>query len=130
MLTVGLLAGCSKGHSKAKPATTTSRAEPAVPGGRLRIGLTRPSTLDPAQARTVEQLLIADQLFDSLTAYDPRTLDPVPSIAKSWTASPDQRQWDFTLNPDAVFANGRAKSMRMPSRSTRSPIGIGSGFPV
>jgi ABC-type transport system substrate-binding protein len=117
-LAVGLtvLAGCSGGgKAKAKGAAGTGKAassstaasEVPVKGGRLRIGLTRPATLDPAQARTVEQLLLADQLFDSLTAYDPKTLAPVPAVAAAWQVSTDQRQYDFGLRPDAVFANGR-----------------------
>src|SRR4051794_38490978 len=106
---LALLASCSgsgSGKKKAAP-TTTAKSDPVMTGGQLRIGLTRVASLDPAQARTVEQLLVDDQLFDSLTAYDPHTHDAVPSVAMSWSASPDQRQWDFTLRPDASFANGR-----------------------
>ena len=72
----------------------------------FRAGVVRPSTLDPAMARTVDELLIADQLFDGLAAYDPSTLEPEPSLAASWTASEDQRQWDFTLRPSARFSDG------------------------
>ena len=66
----------------------------------------RPATLDPAKARTVDELLVADQLFDSLAAYDPTTLEPVPSLASSWTASDDQLHWDFTLRAGAIFSDG------------------------
>jgi hypothetical protein len=38
-----------------------------------------------------DELLIAGQLFRSLTGYDPVTLAPVRSLAASWTASTDQR---------------------------------------
>src|SRR5206468_7400053 len=94
-----LLPGCQgKKHS-------TAPKGPAR-GGTLRIGLSRPSTLDPAQARTVEQLLLARQLFSTLTVYD-TGIRAVPSLAASWTASPDQKQWDFKLRPGAAFANGR-----------------------
>ena len=131
VLALSVLASCShSGSKKAKATTTTAKAEPAVPGGRLRIGLTRLTTLDPAQARTVEQLLVVDQLFDSLTAYDSRTLDAVPSIAKSWTASPDQRQWDFTLNPDATFANGRPITADDVKYSLERIARKGSGSPA
>lgn len=74
----------------------------------MRVGLTRVGSLDPAQARTVEQLLVADQLFDSLTEPNPTTLEPVPSLAARWEVTPDQRQWDFFLRPGLAFANGRA----------------------
>lgn len=98
-------AGCSK--------KGTGLADDGVPskpvkGGVLRVGVTRVGSLDPAQARTVEQSLVADQLFDSLTAPDPKTLEPVPALAAKWEASADERQWDFFLRPGAAFANGRA----------------------
>ncbi|MDQ1444646.1 MAG: peptide/nickel transport system substrate-binding protein [Acidimicrobiaceae bacterium] len=97
------LAGCDK---KSDSGTAAKEAKPR-PGGVLRVGVTRVGSLDPAQARTVEQLLVADQLFDSLTTPHPVTLEPKPALASRWEASADQRQWDFFLRPGAVFANGR-----------------------
>ena len=82
----------------------------AVPrhGGTLRIGIVSPASLDPALARTRDELLIADQLFDSLTSYDRHSLEPGPALAARWQASADQKQWDFFLRPGATFSNGRA----------------------
>ncbi|MBW3651785.1 MAG: ABC transporter substrate-binding protein, partial [Actinobacteria bacterium] len=79
--------------------------EPGPPSA-FRGAIVRPASLDPAQARSVEELLVADQLYDSLAAYDPKTLEPVPALA-SWTTTPDQQHWDFTLRPNAQFADGR-----------------------
>src|SRR4051812_30546919 len=98
-LAAAVLAGC---HSKKTPPTALSPG----PVGVMRLGLARPQTLDPAQARTVEQLMVDRQLFSTLTAYNPHTLAAMPSLA-DWTASPDQKQWDFKLRPGAVFSNGR-----------------------
>lgn len=72
----------------------------------FRAAIVGPATLDPAKARTIDDLLLADQLFDSLTAYDPKTLEPVPSLAASWTTSPDQLHWELTLRPGASFSDG------------------------
>ena len=102
---VALLAACNGDEpSSDKPGTT--QAAP-VKGGVLRLGVTRVGSLDPAQARIVEQLLVADQLFDGLTTPDPSTLEPAPSLAARWEASADQKQWDFFLRPGLTFANGR-----------------------
>jgi ABC-type transport system substrate-binding protein len=76
-------------------------------GGTFRIGMERPRSLDPAQAHTPEEILLADQLFDSLTTYDPRTLAVQPAVAASWTTTPDQAHWDFTISPSAKFSSGR-----------------------
>jgi ABC-type transport system substrate-binding protein len=85
-------------------------------GGVLRVGLVGPqgeptierfASLDPAQARSLAELFVADQLFDSLTTYDPRTLETRPGLASRWTSTPDQMHWDFTLRDGATFTNGR-----------------------
>jgi oligopeptide transport system substrate-binding protein len=98
-----LLAACTSSH----PAAIRRGADQAPPGV-LRVGIERPQSLDPAQARTPGELLVADQLFDGLTSYDPDTLTVQPALAASWQSSPDQKKWDFTIRPGAAFSNGRA----------------------
>jgi len=97
-----LLAACSSAKSSPVP-----QAVKELPPGVLRVGVERPQSLDPAQARSPSELLIADQLFDSLTSYDPASAAVQPSLAARWQGSADQKRWDFTLRPGAVFANGR-----------------------
>ncbi|MEA2702493.1 MAG: peptide/nickel transport system substrate-binding protein, partial [Actinomycetota bacterium] len=65
-----------------------------APANTLRVGIERPQSLDPAQARSPSELLVSEQLFDSLTTYDPTTSAVLPAAAASWVASPDQRHWD------------------------------------
>jgi len=72
----------------------------------FRAGIVRPATLDPAQARSVDELLVADQLFDTLAASDPESQEAVPGIASSWSVSADQLRWEFTIRPDARFSDG------------------------
>jgi ABC-type transport system substrate-binding protein len=98
-LLAALLPACS--HHAASTAPRPKK------GGILRVGLARPASLDPALAQSDEELLLARQIFGTLTVPDPATLVPRPALAASWQATPDQTQWDFTLRPNAVFANGR-----------------------
>ena len=101
---------------------------PAPAGGRiLRVGVTPLPTFDPAQARSVEQLLVADQLFDSLTAADPTTLEPRPGLAARWEASADQRQWDFFLRPGAAFSDGQPVTAEDVRYSLERVARAGSG---
>lgn len=91
--------------------TRSDRDEADAKGGSaassvFRAGIVRPASLDPAQARSVDELLVGDQLFDGLTAYDTDTLEPVASLAESWTATPEQQQWDFKLRANARFSDG------------------------
>jgi peptide/nickel transport system substrate-binding protein/oligopeptide transport system substrate-binding protein len=99
VLAGGALVGCTRG----KDGSSKGKDGDASPA--FRAAVVRPSTLDPALARTVDELLIADQLFDSLAAYDPKTLEPVPSLA-TWKASDDQLHWEFTLRSNARFTDG------------------------
>jgi ABC-type oligopeptide transport system substrate-binding subunit len=94
-------AACNSSKKKATPSTTPVR------GGVLRLGVAAPASLDPAQARSIEETMLADELFDGLTTYDPKTLLPVPALASGWTSSTDLKQFDFTIRPDARFDGGR-----------------------
>jgi len=110
------------------------------PPGVLRLGMEMPGSLDPAQARSASEYVLADLLFDGLTSYDPATLAPRPAIASGWQPTPDFQHWDFTLRPDATFANGRAITSadvkysfeRIARRGSTSPsvamLEIVSGF--
>jgi ABC-type transport system substrate-binding protein len=98
LVVVATLAACSKKGGEGDDGSQPSAA--------FRAAVVRPASLDPSKARTIDELLVVDQLFDSLTAYDPKTLEPVPSLAASFTASDDQLHWDFTLRPTARFSDG------------------------
>jgi ABC-type transport system substrate-binding protein len=73
----------------------------------LRVGVGRLGSLDPARARTVDEQLVAQQLFARLTSYDPQTLEATSGLASHWRYSLDQRGWSFFLRPGARFGNGR-----------------------
>jgi len=96
--------GCSGGGSPSTGGGPARAPEPGI----LRVGIEKPQSLDPAQARSPSELLVAEQLFDGLTGYDPATSVVVPAIAERWTSSPNQTNWQFTLRSTATFANGRA----------------------
>ncbi|HUR23474.1 MAG TPA: ABC transporter substrate-binding protein [Acidimicrobiales bacterium] len=101
-----------------------------VSGGVLRVGVTGVTTLDPARARSIDQQLVVDQLFDSLTALDARSDAVVPSLADRWEASGDQRQWDFHLRPGSTFSNGRAITAADVKYSLDRIARPGSGSPA
>lgn len=113
-----------------RQAAEARRPSSPDPGRMLRIGVTRLPTLDPAQSRSVDQVLVSDQLFDSLTASDPETQEPVPSLAVRWVATPDQRQWTFTLRSGRAFSNGRPITASDVKYSIERIARPGSGSPA
>jgi peptide/nickel transport system substrate-binding protein/oligopeptide transport system substrate-binding protein len=78
-----------------------------VQGGVFRYPLFQPvHTLDPAQAVFSVDVMLVQQLYDGLTAFD-QHLNVVPAIAKFWEISPDGRTYTFELRENARFHDGR-----------------------
>ena len=87
--------------------TRDGEEDPPDVGGVLRLGITAPGTLDPAQARSLEEVLIADQLFGTLTTFDADKGVAAPGLALRWESSGDQLIWDFFLDREAKFSDDR-----------------------
>ena len=58
-----------------------------------------PETLDPGLMKGVAEHTLAAALFEGLTSLHPKTLEPVPGIARSWDVSEDGRTYVFHLRP-------------------------------
>ena len=63
-------------------------------------------TLDPAQAIFSNDVMLIQQLYDGLTAFDEH-LNVVPALAKFWEITEDGKTYTFELRSDARFHNGR-----------------------
>ena len=50
--------------------------------------------------------LITHMLFDGLTRIDDESNEPKPSLAESWTVSPDHREYVFKLRRAVMFHDG------------------------
>ncbi|MBI4223396.1 MAG: peptide ABC transporter substrate-binding protein [Deltaproteobacteria bacterium] len=74
----------------------------------LRIHIeSEPSTLDPAQATGLREHLILQGLFEGLTRYHPKTLEPLPGAAEKWKISKDGKVYQFFLRKDAKWNDGK-----------------------
>lgn len=62
--------------------------------------------LDPHMVSGVSEYRVLSALFEGLTDLDPKTLEPVPAVAESWTVSEDGLTYTFTLRHDARWSNG------------------------
>jgi ABC-type transport system substrate-binding protein len=108
MAAVLVLAACTDSKPPRNASASSASGAPVV-GGILRIGIDRPSSLDPAAVSPASQgeLLMADLLFDGLTTMTDGAPAAAPAIAQSWIASPDQKVFTFKLRDNAHFTNGR-----------------------
>jgi ABC-type oligopeptide transport system substrate-binding subunit len=66
-----------------------------------------PQTLDPNLQRGQPEHRINIALFEGLTSYHPKTLEPQPGVAESWSRSEDATTWTFKLR-ECRWTNGRA----------------------
>lgn len=67
---------------------------------------TEVQTLDPGLARGQPEHRITLSIFEGLTVYDPRTLEPRPGVAERWEVSPDGKTYTFRLR-DCEWSDGK-----------------------
>jgi len=95
-------------------------AVPASPEGQLTWAVhvsLAPTWFDPAETTgIITPFLFLYALHDALVK--PMPGNPMaPSLAESWTVSPDGLSYDFVLRRGVTFHNGRGTRWRQASRS-------------
>lgn len=68
--------------------------------------ITEPEFLDPALVADSTSMNIVMNLFEGLTEYDPKTVEPIPALASRWDISPDGMTYTFYLRPTAKWSDG------------------------
>ncbi len=94
-LLVILLCGCGGSQSGA-----TQAPELAVARVKDAVGL------DPSHETDGMSLNVTAEIFTNLVKFKPGTFEVVPDIAQSWSSSPDEKRWTFTLKPGLKFSDG------------------------
>ena len=84
-----------------------SVADGDVPkGGTLRVGLLHePDSLNPFIAQTAQSVEIFVSIYDYMFLLN-KTLEPRPSLARSWTTSTDHLTWTFEIADNATWSDG------------------------
>ncbi len=62
--------------------------------------------LDPHLVSGVTEHRVLTALFEGLADLDPKTMQPIPGAAESWTISEDKRTYTFTLRQNGRWSNG------------------------
>lgn len=83
-----------------------------------------PRTFDPAFAAAPPEIDVVRALYEGLTDYDPKTLDPVPAVAAGWESSDDAREWTFYLRKDARWSNGKPVTAHDFERSWKRTLDL------
>ncbi len=69
-------------------------------------------TLDPAKMTYLQDIRVAQALWEGLAQYAPHTLKPIPGQAKSWSISKNGLVYRFYLKPNARWSNGQPVTSR------------------
>jgi len=88
-----------------------------------------PQTFDPAFAAAPPDTDAVRAIFEGLTDYNPRTLEPIPAVAERWESSDDSRVWTFYLRDDALWSNGEPVTAQDFVRSWQRAVRIGQQSP-
>ncbi len=129
LIAVALIAsGCSK------TTPTTTPVETKAKGGVLRLELSEPGQLEPAQSDDSEETVVTRNLYEGLVIYDVKTAATKPGVALKWAPNADSTVWTFNLRKDSTFSNGEkvtAESfIRGWNRTTSPPTGEEDTSPV
>ncbi|MDZ4774560.1 MAG: peptide ABC transporter substrate-binding protein [Planctomycetota bacterium] len=65
-----------------------------------------PSSLDTTQTTGVPEARLLRALFEGLCVLDPKTCQPLPGMAESWTISPDELTYTFFVRAGSRWTNG------------------------
>lgn len=77
----------------------------AQAGKTLRVGWTQPTNLDPALFADAPDISVGVAVYDYLITLDQKS-NLVPSLAKSWTVTPDAKTYTLTLQSGVKFNDG------------------------
>ncbi|HVW34300.1 MAG TPA: ABC transporter substrate-binding protein [Acidimicrobiia bacterium] len=105
---VGLVVVLVVGAGLAIVGALRSRHQSSAAGavsGVLQVGVVGLPSLDPADARDPQAVMVVDQLFDTLVR-DGRDLQPVPELARAFEANAAQTVFTFHLAPGLRFDDG------------------------
>lgn len=102
MASIAAVGGCAPKQQEG----TTTPGSGAVKGGTIKYYLGDITAIDPYNAQESEGTQVTQSLFDSLTVIEPKTGAVLPSVAETWSASPDAMVWTFKLTAGTKFADG------------------------
>ena len=85
---------------------------------------------DPDIMYEGEGVQVMEAAYEGLIRYKPGTPDFLPGLAKSWTISPDQLTYTFTLQPNVKFHDGTLADADSWVKSFERRLKVNKGRPT
>ncbi len=83
-------------------------------------------TTDPAKVKDYTEYLGAVNTYEGLTTVDGKG-NSLPAVANKWTISPDNKVYTFSIDPKAIFQDGKPVKARDVVWSIRRMLAINKG---
>ena len=83
-------------------------------------------TLDPSIEYS-NGIMVLQNVYETLTHYDPETGTVVPMLATSWSSNEDGTVWTFQIRDDVVFHDGSSLTAQQVVNSIRRSMDLGQG---
>ena len=83
-------------------------------------------TLDPSTEYS-NGIMVLQNVYETLTHYNPETGEVDPMLATSWTKNDDGTVWVFQLREDVTFHDGSAMTAQQVVRSFQRAMDLGQG---
>jgi peptide/nickel transport system substrate-binding protein len=107
ILAVGAVLALVATACGSEKSTTGGQAGAAKQGGTVVFAASAdPVSMDPAFVSDGESIRIGNQIYEGLVKTKPGSTEIEPSLAKSWKASPDGKEWTFDLQQGVKFHDG------------------------
>jgi peptide/nickel transport system substrate-binding protein len=89
-------------------------------GGTLRVGISAPASLDPAEQRdSLGPRNVSRLIFDTLVELDDSGMEQ-PALAASWESQSGYQRWQFHLRPGVTFDDGTPLTAEAVAASLRT----------
>jgi peptide/nickel transport system substrate-binding protein len=96
----------SAASAPAPAGSSPAGSTPTPQGGKVVVGIgSEPETLDVDRTRAGTDQYVLQNIFEQLVTHDANG-KLVPSLASSWTMTPDGLTYDFKLRDGATFQDG------------------------
>ncbi|HLM01748.1 MAG TPA: peptide ABC transporter substrate-binding protein, partial [Pyrinomonadaceae bacterium] len=82
------------------------KTEPPKDNVLRYISGSEPESLDPHVSSGQPEARVYMALYEGLVEYHPKTMQPIPALAKSWEISPKVDEFIFRLRDDAKWSDG------------------------
>ena len=100
---VWTMTGCMSGSASSRYFGSTT---PPSTNMLRYVSGSEPESLDPAVSNSQPDARIYMSMYDGLIEYEPKTMEAIPAIAKSWEIGEEGTEYIFHLRDNAKFSNG------------------------